>query len=201
MTGRSWKLGDRVYHAGRPEWGAGEVRSAEGVTEGGRASQRLTIRFERAGVKTLSTTFADLRPAEEMPDIDRLPDEPENEPAENATAAEIAERFTRLPEPATDPFRSRRARLEHTLSLFRFTAAGASLLDWAASQSGLRDPLTRFSRHELEQYFERFKQSLDAHARRLVSELKREDPEGLAQLGAAAPAGAQQALKRLTALR
>lgn len=201
MTGRHWKLGDRVYHAGRPEWGAGEVRGAESVTEAGKSSQRLTIRFERAGVKTLSTAFADLRPAEEMPDIDRLPDEPEDAPRDNATAAEIAERFVRLPEPATDPFRSRRARLEHTLSLFRFTAAGASLLDWAASQSGLRDPLTRFSRHELEQYFERFKQGLESHARRLIVELKREDPEGLAQVGSAAPAGAQQALKRLIATR
>lgn len=198
MSAKAWNPGDRVFHAGRPEWGAGEVRETETVTEGGRPTQRVTVRFQRAGVKTLSTVYADLRPAEEMPDIDA-----ERPPAilaaDNAPVS--VETLTSLPEAATDPFRSRRARLEYTLGLFRFTGSGASLVDWAAMQTGLTDPLSRFSRHELEEFFQRFRQGLEAHARRLVGELKKEDPSALPELARSAPAGAQQALKQLIAAR
>jgi Protein of unknown function (DUF3553) len=199
MPSREWRLGDRVYHAGRPEWGAGEIRAAEQVTEDGRTVQRLTVRFERAGVKTLSSAYADLRPADEMPTLDA--DAP---PAilDNGSGATVtAEKMTTLPEPATDPFKSRRARLEQTLALFRFSGGGASLVDWAAMQSGLADPLSRFSRHELEQFFERFRQNLDAHARKLVAELKREDPAAVGELAQSAPPASQQALKRLIGAR
>lgn len=195
MASREWRLGERVYHAGRPEWGAGEVRSAESVVENGRPAQRLTVRFERAGVKTLSTAFADLRPADEMPALDA--DAPPTILDNGQGAAITAEKMTSLPEPATDPFRSKRSRLEHTLALFRFSGSGASLVDWAAMQSGLADPLSRFSRHELEQFFERFRQSLDAHARRLVSELKRDDPSAIGEVAQSAPPASQQALRRL----
>lgn len=199
MASRDWKLGDRVYHAGRPEWGAGEVRGAEAVAENGKPAQRVTIRFERAGVKTLSTAFADLRPADEMPALDA--DAPPAILDNGSGPAIAADRMATLPEPATDPFRSKRARLEHTLTLFRFTGTGASLVDWAAMQSGLADPLSRFNRHELEQFFERFRQNLDAHARRVIGELKREDPAALAEIAQALPPASQQVLKRLSAAR
>ncbi len=194
-----WKLGDRVYHPSRPEWGAGEVRSADSVAEGGKAAQRVTVRFERAGIKTLSTAFADLRPASEMPALDA--DAPPAILDTGAGAAITAEKMTALPEAAVDPFRSRRARLEYTLGLFRFSGGGASLVDWAAMQSGLADPLTRFNRHELEQFFERFRQNLDAHARKLVGELRREDPAAIGELAQGAPPASQQALKRLIGSR
>ena len=61
MATADWKMGDRVIHAGRPEWGIGEVRSAEVVHQDGQRAQRLTIRFDRAGVKVISTAFAELR--------------------------------------------------------------------------------------------------------------------------------------------
>jgi hypothetical protein len=63
-------------------------------------------------------------------------------------------------------------------------------------QSGLKDPLSRFSRHELEQFFERFKNTLDAHLRKLVFEMKKEDPSGLSEAVAAAAPHAKQALRR-----
>ena len=197
MSIREWKLGDRVFHAGRPEWGAGEVRSAEGAVQDGTKCQRVTIRFERAGVKTLTTAFADLRPADQMT---RLEAEAPDEGAgwlERAEAVNPAEKMSELPEVATDPFRTKRARMEATLGLYRFTAAGASLIDWAVMQSGLKDPLSRFSRHELEQYFDRFKHALDSHLKRLVMEMKKEDPAGLAEFAAAATSSARQALRRV----
>lgn len=198
MPATEWKLGDRVYHAGRPEWGAGEIRGAEAAKENGKAVQRLTVRFSRAGVKTLSTAYADLRPADEMPDLDA--DAPPEILAPTHVTVSL-DKMISLPEGATDPFKSKRSRLEHTLGLYRFTGSGASLVDWAAMQSGLPDPLSRFNRHELEQFFERFRQTLEVHARRLVADLRKEDPLAMAELARSAPAPAQQALKRLTASR
>lgn len=201
MSAREWKMGEQVFHAGRPEWGVGEIRSAEGAVQDGARCQRLTIRFDRAGVKTLTTAFADLRPAEQMT---RMEAETPDDGAgwlQRAEAVNPVEKLTELPEVATDPFRTKRARLEATLGLYRFTAGGASLLDWAILQSGLRDPLSRFSRHELEQFFDRFKFNLDAHLKRLVFEMKREDPNGLAELSATASPPARQALRRADAGR
>jgi hypothetical protein len=120
---------------------------------------------------------------------------------DQAEAGTADERMTRLPEPATDPFRTKKARLEATLGLYRFAGVGASLVDWAAAQSGLKDPLSRFNRHQLEQFFDRFRNNLDGHLKRLTFELKREDPAGLAAAIAAAPPQARQALKRIDAAR
>jgi hypothetical protein len=156
------------------------------------------VRFERAGVKTLTTAFADLRTPGEM---GALPEKEEGSWLEKAEAEPAEERMSRLPEPATDPFRSKRSRLEATLGLYRFTGIGASLLDWATAQSGLKDPLSRFNRHELERFFERFKNNLDAHLKRLSFEMKKEDPAGLAAAVAAAPQQARTALRRIDAAR
>jgi hypothetical protein len=199
MTTRQWKMGERLMHAGRPEWGIGEVRSAESIVQDGVSSQRLTVRFERAGIKTLASAFADLRPADQMPMLaDHSPAETngDHDWLKRAEAASPDELMTRVPEDATDPFRPRRARLESTLTLYRFTGSGSSLLDWAASQSGLKDPLSRFTRHELEQHFERFRTNLDTHLKRLVFELRKEDAAALAEVSAAANPTGKQALRR-----
>jgi hypothetical protein len=187
-----------VVHAGRPEWGTGEVRTAEAVVQDGQKCQRLTIRFDRAGVKTISTAFADLRTREEVPEVpaESAAPDPLGPPSENLEGKLIA-----LPEDATDPFRSRKARLETTLALYRFNSNGASLLDWAASQTGLKDPLSRFSRHELERSFSRFRMELDGHLRKLTFEMRKADPTGLAEAAATANAEGKQALRRADAGR
>ncbi len=197
MDATDWKIGDRVVHAERPEWGAGEVRSAQTVTESGRRCQRLTIRFDRGGVRTLSTMFAQLRSAGELESLERAAAYAEESPEPSPDLNGIVERLQRVPEAATDPFRTRRARLEATLGLYRFTGQGASLLDWAASQTGLKDPLSRFNRHELEHQFDRFRANLDAHLKRLALEIRREAPGAIAELSRSAPPAAQQALRRL----
>src|SRR5688500_8039150 len=130
MASREWGLGERLLHAGKPEWGIGEVKGAQSVLEDGQRCQRLTVRFDRAGIKTLSTLFADLRAADSAPAMPAAsaPDDPFAEAAGKDARALLEQ----LPEAAQDPFRSKRARLEATLDLYRFTSAGASLLDWAA---------------------------------------------------------------------
>ncbi|MBZ0173299.1 MAG: DUF3553 domain-containing protein, partial [Phycisphaerales bacterium] len=62
-----WKSGDRVVHTTRPEWGLGRVLSATSIREDGQDAQRLTVRFDRAGTKTLSTAVARLAQADSVP--------------------------------------------------------------------------------------------------------------------------------------
>jgi len=200
MTLREWKMGDRVVHAGKPEWGVGEVRSAEHVTQEGTRCQRLTLRFERAGVKTISTAFADLRAPEEIAHLEK-PIMEEATWLDNAEQGAVNERIAELPDAATDPFASKRNRLKATLSLYRFNNTGASLLDWAATQTGLKDPLTRFSRHDLELLFQRFAMNRDAHLKKLVLDVRREDPGAISDLMPGAPPAAQQALRRFDVSR
>jgi hypothetical protein len=200
MAVTEWKLGDRLLHAGMPEWGIGEVRSTEAITHNGQRAQRVTVRFDRVGVKVLSTAFADLRPAS-GPVMNPEPGENADPAAAAMDRAEAEALLVQVPDNATDPFRARKARFETTLGLYRFSASGGSLLDWAAAQTGLKDPLTRFSRHELERAFERFRVNLDNHLKKLAYELKKEDPAGLQQACAAAGPQAKQALRRVDAGR
>ncbi len=208
------------------------VTAAQGSTQDGRPCQSLTIRFDRAGVKTISTAFAKLvaagdapiyvtAPAAEPPARSGAGGATTREPAHARAAALAAETgsagagggleplvtpdprvvMTRLPEAATDPFATPAMRLKATLDLYRFTPTGSSLLDWAAIQSGLADPMSRFNRHELERFFEAFAVVRDGHLKKLVQEMKKADPAGLAQALAQAPQVVQQTIRRLDALR
>ena len=68
---------------------------------------------------------------------------------------EVAQRKVRevmvgLSERVRDPFRPVEERLRACLDLFRFDRTGRGLVEWAVAQSGLDDPLSRFTRHELD---------------------------------------------------
>ncbi len=198
ISRRIWTIGDRVVHAGRPEWGVGEVRSAKGLAEG-ETGQTLTVRFDRAGIKTLSTAIADLREPSQVAVAENAP--ASDAITASADAAEVDKRFVAIPEPAADPFKSRKQRLEASLTLYRFSGTGGSLLDWAAMQTGMKDPLSRFSRHDLEHQFKRFTHALDQHVRRLVQELRREDAPGLQHVVSKASPEARLAMKRIDTSR
>ena len=49
---------------------------------------------------------------------------------------------------------------------------------------------------ELEQAFDRFRASLDAHLKKLAFEMRKADPTGLTEAGAAASPEGKQALRR-----
>lgn len=201
-TTTEFKFGDRLVHAGRPEWGTGVVTSATSVTEGGKTYQRLSLRFERAGLKTLSTEFATLRRADEAPAVpsgEAVPAAQVNGSGwlETLEAGDLNAAMARLPEDTRDPFQTLGERIKSTLALYRFADHGGPLLDWAAMQTGLRDPLTRFSRHELEQFFRRFAMERDQHLKRLLLEAKKNPPPELQDLIAKAPKDARDAMRRL----
>jgi hypothetical protein len=202
MPVTQWSFGDKVVHAGKPEWGTGLVTAAAKTVHEGKPCQRLTIRFDRAGLKTISTAIADLREATTAAVAAEIPQTDEQAAWANGLAGGTpAEILARLPEAATDPFSSLADRLKATLNLYKFSDAAASLLDWAAVQSGLKDPLSRFNRHELEQMFKRYAFVRDEHLKKLAIEMRRKDPSGLDQMIRSALPQAQQALRRLDAKR
>ncbi len=196
-----FKYGDRLVHAAKPEWGTGVVSSAQNVTEDGVACQRLTIRFDRAGLKTLSTGIADLRPAEEHPSVEAAGAAATADSGVSwlgqLEAGDLTERMQKLPEATRDPFVSLATRLKATLSLWRFSQDGAALLDWAAMQTGMKDPLTRFNRHELEQFFKRFATEREAHLKRLLFEAKKQPSAEIERVLAEAGSAARDAVRRL----
>lgn len=234
-----WKSGDRVIHATKREWGPGTITQARGETHEGKPCQMVTVRFDRAGVKTLSTAYAPLISADSSPasllppeePVDDLPFRPTGKsssfgspgtPAANTAVAgnsggsggvgggdwlsqfeakDPAEVMKRLPESATDPFLTSEARLKGTLDLYRYTNAPAALLDWGVAQSGLKDPLSRFNRHELERLFAQFCIVRDNHLKKLVQEMRKSEPAALTRLLDAASPAVQQTLRRLDVLR
>ncbi len=174
-----WKKGDRVVHSGKPEWGLGHVLLAEPGVQDGQACQRLTIRFERAGMKTISTAFATLRASDGA--ISVSPERPDDDDplAKASDTASLIEVMTKLPETMTDPFTPLRKRFATTLDAYRFGEGPSALLDWASIQTGMKDPLSRFNRHELEMWFTKFRSELDQHVKKLARELRKADPAAI----------------------
>lgn len=185
-----------------PEWGSGVITSVQPATQDGKPCQRVSVRFERAGLKTLSTAFAPLRPADEAgPEIDQALAQAGDDWLGGVGQKRVTEIMTALPENATDPFASFAARIKATLHLYKYGPSGAPLIDWAVVQSGLKDPLSRFSRHDLEEFYRRFQVNRDQHLKRIVFESRRAEPGALdavrREIGTALTPAAKDALRRL----
>lgn len=219
MMTKKWSKGERVIHATKPEWGHGEVLEAQSAQQDGKPCQRLVVKFTRAGTKTVSTAFADLRTAEESPFLAAAAREAAEEASRAVTGAtngkareesgedmldtaldaalrNPVEMMTRLPDSVTDPFLSLRKRAQAAVSLYKFGESPAGLLDWAAVQTGLKDPMSKFNRHQLEDFFVRFKIVLDAHLKKLLKDVRKQEPAFINELLASASPAGQQAMRR-----
>lgn len=204
MTESKFEFGDRVRHTRRPEWGVGSVVKAEEISQNGRAAQRVSVRFPNAGLKTLSTAQAELeRVAAETEGAavaaDSVADWQELENAEwlaPIARRKVGESMVAITANARDPFSSLRERLTVTLDLYRFERTGRSLVDWAVAQSGLDDPLSRFTRHELELMFDQWASGREEHLAKLLAEA-RSDRRLIDELLRSAPPGAREAVRRV----
>lgn len=215
-----FKIGDRVLHPGKPEWGVGTVATASGTLHEGAPCQRLGIRFDRAGLKTITTAFVNLRRAaasnavltEHKPVApsetasftsssgrDTGPDPFAPPPAHGLPTdpRETRRKMTAIPTDAVDPFQTSAAQLRSVLALYRFEQTPGSLIDWAAAQSGLSDPLSHFTRHELEEYFSDFRRNLDKALAKAVQDASKSDPAELRTIAQNAPPLGQRALQSL----
>jgi hypothetical protein len=171
-------FGDRIRHLDKPEWGIGTVTRVEATVANGSPDWRVGVRFPNAGLKNMIASAAPLERVEDdepvgapgaaaMADLDRhAGDELLGPMAEK----KLREAMAVLPERVTDPFRSIEQRVELTLELYRFDTSGRALMDWAVAQTALDDPLSKFNRHELEQFFERWALERDRNLVRLLKE-------------------------------
>lgn len=217
--------GDTVLHAKRPEWGHGKVRSIAALTGPDGSAQRLTVDFANRGRVVLSTAIAPLvhqasAPPQPKRTSPRLtPSEPLAATRTLATATVSSgdsgnsgssggwltamdggpgERdLWDLPDALTDPFASLGDRLRATLQTCRYSTESRALMDWAIAQTGLDDPLSRYTRPELEHAFPRFARDRDQHLRDLVRQLKRKDDFAtLKEVGRGLLPAAQSALDK-----
>jgi len=246
-TQDKFQIGDRVLHPGKPEWGVGTVASAAGAVHEGGQCQRLGIRFDRAGLKTISTAFVSLRRASKVDSVlteakpsaeaerfssstvggamlgaftsgsgggarsergfggggggggsgERDPFGPPPAHGLPSDPRELRRKMTGIPDDAVDPFQTDAARLRAVLGLYRFEPTPGSLIDWAAAQSGLSDPLSHFSRQELEEYFGDFRRNVDKALAKAVADAARVPVDELRTIAQNAPPLGQRALQTL----
>lgn len=197
-------------HRARPEWGVGSVTEAQKSVQDGMNCQRLTVRFEHGGLKTVSTAFAELHRVEGVMGSSSLAQTgtaagprnglstlrlPVSIETEGADLAEVRARLGTLPDEASDPFRPLASRIRATVELYRYTDQGALLLAWATAMTGLADPLSKVSRHDLEQAFSRFEVLRDRHLSQLMQAAPREGIDAQAIIKSM-PVDAQRALQR-----
>ncbi|HWB20217.1 MAG TPA: DUF3553 domain-containing protein [Phycisphaerales bacterium] len=210
MNQTVFQFGDKVRHLKRPEWGIGMVTKVENISGNGSTSQRTTVRFPSEGVKVFSSEYADLEVVnshaaddsrvnldDEVPSLefwDRLAKSGWLEPLAQRKIQTV---MTALPPAVSDPFIGLPKRILMTLDLYRFNASGRSLIDWAVAQTGLSDPMTRFTRHELETFFQRWAFARDAHLTRLLQDARTESVQ-LQDSLKSVPPFAQEALRRVT---
>ncbi|MCH8314787.1 MAG: DUF3553 domain-containing protein [Planctomycetes bacterium] len=208
-----YEYGDRIRHLRRPEWGVGSVVKVVQTMVNGCSVQSLSVRFPSEGIKVLNTAEAEIERisaehAKALANTEAHPIVQWGKMDESDWLAPLAQRKVEeamigLPADVRDPFSLLRRRLVLTLDLYRFERSNRALMDWAVAQSGLVDPLTHFTRHELEQLFERWARERDVHLGRLLQECRRDLKlaQELDELVAAAPPGAREAVRRVTAAR
>lgn len=202
-----FSVGERVRHPKRPEWGLGSIQRIEVLTVGAKRDQRLWIRFDNAGLKMILASVADLERTATLNGTGEHTLVARELAGETGWLAEISKRkpeeaMTALPPQAADPFIPAARRLEFVLGLYRFDASSARLVDWAVAQSGIGDPLTRFTRHELERFFSDWALERDAQLARLLQDPElRSDPALVRRAMEKAPPSAQVAARRAASIR
>lgn len=181
-----FQRGDLVVHPRRPEWGQGVVKDANPINHQGTLAQRLAVEFANKGRVVINTAVAPLAPKGSSNLMTRT-GSPESNAAggwlsqlEQATGNGSHELWE-LPEAMTDPFAPVGRRLQATLESYRFDTSARSLIDWAVVQTGLDDPLSKYTRHELEQAFPRFARDRDQHLNQLVRQIKRSGDQATLQ--------------------
>jgi hypothetical protein len=213
MQARTFAKGESVIHTGKPEWGPGDIVSAERQLHEGKPCQRLTIRFARAGLKTISTAFAELKPAEdsmsrqlinasrEVAARDSMGDSPMDPLDKSMRRRAAEESLQKVPEDAIDPFRTPVQRLESMLKIYKWMDSPAGVLEWATSQTGLGDPMSMFNRHELEQHLDKFRIAVDNHMKKLLPVARKADAAGVQRVLLTAGPSAKAALRRVDTMR
>lgn len=184
--------GDRVRHTRRGEWGEGVVDVAQTVKHNGADAQRLVIQFAQHGRVTVNTAFAEIEPSNGAGST-ITHDTSWLDARSDGTGGD---RLAELPEAATDPLSTLSRRLTVTLELYRFSDDARGMFDWASARTGLVDPLSKYSRHELEQHYQAFCSKREHFLRQLVGLIRQSAEHELLDRAAEHPIiAARQAVK------
>ncbi len=174
------QTGAKVTVPARPDWGSGVVRKVLAERRGSDVIHRVTVQFTH-GTRTLVIPPAKLAA-------------PSDEPTRSAGWIEtlggrtLDDRLRDVPESAAKVLGSPRDKFTALLALYRWDATPQLLEKWARAQTGVADPLSHWSRDELEIAFEKYAAERDSLLRTAGALLKQaEGPAGLAESLNAAP--------------
>lgn len=199
------QFGDRVRHGSHPDWGIGSVVKVEAVEDHDGHVPRISVRFPDHGLEVLVGREVPLSVVDEpccepaamgpRPPIAEVEDL-ERAGMDSAIEQKLMEIMRSIPIACRDPFNGPEIRLRNTLELYRYDTSGRGLIEWACTQTGMDDPLTRFNRTELEAYFQRWSHDRDEHLGQLLYEM-RDDGDTVNRLVRGAPDSARRAASRV----
>ncbi len=168
-----YQQGDVVTHPKRPEWGQGVVKHSQAIVHEGAAAQRLSVEFANRGRVVINTAVAPLAPKGKKKTMSSSITSSGGWLDQLEQGNKNTHELWELPEALTDVFTSDLQRLLATLETYKFTTEPRPLIDWAVGQTGMDDPLSKYTRHDLEQAFARFARDRDLHLKEMVRQLKR----------------------------
>ena len=167
ITVTSALVGKSVRNAARPEWGNGTVLTVAATSVGGSPAYRVSIQFA-AGHRTLLVPPARLVAPEQL--------SAEERPAgwiERISGTTVDDRLRNLPLAVTELLGTLAQRVAALAPLYEIDAQDQrGLLRWARAQTGVVDPLTRWTRDELERAFIEFARNRDDELRGILAAAK-----------------------------
>eukprot|EP00752_Nemacystus_decipiens_P016707 g14945.t1 len=185
---QQFKVGDKVAHPKKPEWGTGVVVDARPATHEGIEAQRLRIDFANKRNTTLNTAIAPLVSGEQInntytPTPKGLGQDMSMSTNTSKPGAGWLDELEGksggkrelwdIPDACDDAFSSDEQQLDACLDTFKYSTDPGPLFQWAVVQTGLDDPLTKYTRVELEQAFPRYTRDRDNRLFELVRQMKR----------------------------
>lgn len=159
-------IGRRVSVIGKPDWGIGVVRRVQTTTINGATQHRVSVQFNQ-GTKLL------ISPPARLTDPVDDPQRKEAGWIEQIGGGSLDSRLRQLPESAVQVLGTIQQRLDAVIPHYSRMEDGKDLIRWARRQTGVGDPLSQWSRDELEVAFASFCNERDAHLRNLCALLKK----------------------------
>ena len=183
MDQQLFQPGDLVKHPLRPEWGDGKVREVALAKHNGKEGQRLVIMFKNHGIVTINTAVVQMHAKDKATNDMKTANSDHWLSDLEARQGNMKNQLTSLPETLTDPFTDIITRVERTLGDYRYTSDNPrSLLEWAMRQTDMNDPLTQYTRHDLEEAFSRYTYLRYKHLLELVRTVKRSNNRPLLEV-------------------
>lgn len=159
-------VGKKVAIPGRADWGIGTVRRVQSSTVNGVLTHRISVQFQHGTRMLIAPPARLIEPT----------DDPKRADAgwlDSIGGRSIDQRLKELPESVTQVLGTIRQRLDAVLPYYALRDEPKVLVRWARGQTGVGDPLSEWSRDELQIAFQAFRNERDAHLRGLGALLKK----------------------------